>query len=123
MKKSRKLMSVLLVVAMLFTLVSPAMAANTTISVATDDKRTYDVYQIFTGDLAKDENDNEILSNVKWGGNGKGKIGEAVEQTVLDDLKAVNGQDYQDKLDTIKKYVNIELRSIKNWKLIVITFR
>lgn len=65
MKKSRKIMSVLLVVAMLFTLVSPAMAADTTYTITINNSETghtYEAYQIFAGDLH-----DGVLSNITWG--------------------------------------------------------
>ena len=106
MRKSRKLMSILLVVAMLFTLAAPAMAApaNTTISVDENDNRTYAVYQIFTGELH-----NGVLSNIKWGKNGTETEGEAVNQDTLTALEGVNGvgNTYQQKLGVIKQYVNL----------------
>ena len=101
----KKLTIMLLVVAMLFTLVNPAMAANATISVQAGDNRTYDVYQIFTGDLDEKENE-KILSNVKWGKNGTGTKGNAVEQDVLDTLAAAAGSDTE-KLAVIQTYVNL----------------
>lgn len=63
--------------------------------------RTYDVYQIFTGDLY-----NGFLSNVKWGQNSTGTVGEAVDQTILDALAAVNSKSDTEKLTVIQNYVN-----------------
>lgn len=101
MKKSRKIMSVLLVVAMLFTLISPAMAAEKTISVKAEDTHSYDVYQIFTGDLHEG-----VLSNIKWGVNGTGETGTSVSQTILDELSGTSGSDTA-KLAVIQKYVDL----------------
>lgn len=54
-------------------------AENVTITAPAGSTRTYDVYQIFTGDLS-----GNVLSNVKWGENGTGKAGEAVAKEALD---------------------------------------
>ena len=62
MKHPRKLASLLLALIKDFALATTAFAAeNTTISAPKGSTRTYDVYQIFTGDLY-----NGVLSNVKW---------------------------------------------------------
>ena len=62
MKHTKKLASLLLALVMVFALATTAFAADTTITAPAGSTRTYDVYQIFTGDLAGD-----VLSNVKWG--------------------------------------------------------
>ena len=106
MKKSRKLMSILLVVAMLFTLVSPAMAEGETtekVAITVSDDRTYEVYQIFTGDLHGVK-----LSNVVWGKNGTGDEGKAVSQEILNELAAKKDSTSDiEKLEVIEKYVNL----------------
>ena len=80
MKKSRKLMSILLVVAMLFTLVSPAMADDgytITINNTSETEHSYVAYQIFAGTV----NDKGNLGNITWGSGisdaGKDALGEA----------------------------------------------
>lgn len=70
---------------MVFAMSATAFAADTTISVNEDDAHSYDVYQIFTGDL-----ENGVLKNVKWGKNGTGNVGDPVDQSILDGLEAVN---------------------------------
>lgn len=103
MKQTRKLLSILLALAMVCALATTAFAATeTTISAPADSTRTYDVYQIFTGDLSKG-----VLSNVKWGKNGTGDVGAAVDQTTLNALTAVNGKSDTEKLTEIQKYVNL----------------
>ena len=80
MNHARKLASLLLALIMVFALATTAFAAeNTTISAPKGSTRTYDVYQIFTGDLY-----NGVLSNVKWGQNSTATVGDAVDQTILD---------------------------------------
>lgn len=102
MKHTKKLASLLLALVMVFALATTAFAADTTITAPAGSTRTYDVYQIFTGDLAGD-----VLSNVKWGKNGTGTVGEAVPQATLDALAAVNSLSDTKKLEKISKYVNL----------------
>ena len=107
MIKSRKLMSILLVVAMLFTLAAPAMAEGETtekVAITVSDDRTYEVYQIFTGDLHGGK-----LSNVVWGKNGTGTEGQAVPQETLNELAAKKDSTNDiEKLAVIKNYVQLE---------------
>ena len=104
MKHARKLASLLLALVMVFALATTAFAAgNTTISAPAGSTRTYDVYQIFTGDLHEG-----VLSNIKWGKNGTGTEGNAVDQTTLDALAAVNGKSDTEKLTEIQKYVKLD---------------
>ena len=103
MKHTKKLASLLLALVMVFALATTAFAAeNTTISAPEKNTRTYDVYQIFTGDLHEG-----VLSNIKWGENGTGTKGTAVDQTILDALAVVNSKSDTDKLTVIQKYVKL----------------
>lgn len=67
----------------------------------------YEIYQIFTGDLA-----GTTLSNVKWGINGKipeGKaIGDAVEQSILNSLTAVNASSEKEILAVVEQYADLQ---------------
>lgn len=63
---------------------------------------TYEVYQIFTGDYA-----NGVLSNVKWGKNGTGTEGEAVDADTITALTKVNTGTDAEKLAVIKTYANL----------------
>ena len=104
MKHTKKLASLLLALVMVFALAATAFAAeNTTISAPKGSTRTYEVYQIFTGDLHEG-----VLSNIKWGKNGTGTVGKAVDQTILDALAAVNGKSDTEKLTEIQKYVKLD---------------
>ena len=104
MKHTKKLASLLLALVMVFALATTAFAAeNTTISAPEGSTRTYEVYQIFTGDLHEG-----VLSNIKWGKNGTGTVGTAVDQTALDALAAVNGKSDTEKLTEIQKYVKLD---------------
>lgn len=104
MKHTKKLASLLLALVMVFALATTAFAAeNATISALEGSTRTYDVYQIFTGDLHEG-----VLSNIKWGRNGTGTEGTVVDQTTLDALAAVNGKSDTEKLTEIQKYVKLD---------------
>ena len=104
MKHTKKLASLLLALVMVFALATTTFAAeDTTISAPDGSTRTYDVYQIFTGDLHEG-----VLSNIKWGKNGTGTVGKAVDQTILDALAAVNGKSNTEKLTEIQKYVKLD---------------
>lgn len=104
MKHTKKLASLLLALVMVFALATTAFAAeNTIISPPEGSTRTYDVYQIFTGDLYEG-----VLSNIKWGKNGTGTEGTAVDQTTLAALAAVNGKSDTEKLTEIQKYVKLD---------------
>lgn len=104
MKHTKKLASLLLALVMVFALATTAFAAkNATISAPKESNRTYEVYQIFTGDLHEG-----VLSNIKWGKNGTGTKGTAVDQTTLAALAAVNGKGDTEKLTEIQKYVKLD---------------
>lgn len=118
MKKAmKKLMAALLAVAMVCAMAIPAFAdsssSTSTAPVTTlytiaapHNGHTYEIYQIFTGDY--DALQPSMLTNIKWGKNGTGKAGDAVEQTVLDALsKVASYTSDRDKLDVIDKYVTL----------------
>lgn len=80
---------------------------NPTITFPTDTKyqdHTYEVYQIFTGDLS-----DGVLSNVKYGENGAKTKGTEVTAAELKQLTDVNveGKTDQDKLDVIKTFADL----------------
>lgn len=104
MKHAKKFASLLLALVMVFALATTAFAAeDTTISAPEGSTRTYEVYQIFTGDLHEG-----VLSNIKWGKNSTGTKGTAVDQTTLAALAAVNGKSDTEKLTEIQKYVKLD---------------
>ena len=118
MKKAmKKLMAALLAVAMVCAMAIPAFAAGSSSTstapvttlytiAAPHNGHTYEIYQIFTGDY--DALQPSMLTNIKWGKNGTGTAGEAVEQTVLDALsKVASYTSDSDKLDVIDKYVTL----------------
>lgn len=118
MKKAmKKLMAALLAVAMVCAMAIPAFAdgsssTNTAAVIkytitAPKNGHTYEIYQIFTGDY--DPLQPSMLANIKWGKNGTGTAGDAVEQTVLDALSAVaSSASDKAKLDVIENYVKLD---------------
>lgn len=82
--------------------VSATAFAEETYTITVTDNRTYEVYQIFTGDLSE-----STLSNVKWGKNGTGTKGEAVDKSTLAALTEVTSSTNNTaKLAVIENYVN-----------------
>lgn len=109
MKKMKRLgalaLSVVMVLAMsVFAFAAEGNGTSYTIT-APDNDHTYEIYQIFTGDLSED---GTTLSNVKWGENGTGTKGEAVAQNILDELAAVNSKTDAEKLAVIEKYTTLQ---------------
>ena len=118
MKKAiKKLMAALLAAAMVCAMAIPAFAdgsSSTGTAPVTKYKITapatthiYEIYQIFTGDY--DASNPSMLSNIKWGANGKGgTTGDAVDETVLNALSGV-ASDASDsaKLAVIENYVDL----------------
>lgn len=96
----KKIVSLALAVIMAFAMSATAFAATIT---NTSESHTYEVYQIFTGDL-----NGKTLSNVKWGANGTGTVGAKEEDTILKELSELdaNASDTE-KLAVIQKYVNL----------------
>lgn len=118
MKKAmKKLMAALLAVAMVCAMAIPAFAdSSSSTSTAAVTKytitapkngHTYEIYQIFTGDY--DALQPSMLTNIKWGENGTGTVGAAVEQNVLNALSAVaSSASDKAKLDVIENYVKLD---------------
>ena len=64
---------------------------------------TYEVYQIFTGDLSE-----RTLSNVKWGRNSKNNEGANVGAAVLATIEGLKGETDAKIWNGIEQYVNFE---------------
>lgn len=104
----KKFLSILLAAMLLLATAGVAFAAEFAITVpasTTGVDHTYEVYQIFTGDLSTD---GTILSNVKWGQNAASGYtpGEKVADEVLTTLTGTSGTD-KEKLAVIANYVNV----------------
>lgn len=110
MKNFKRIASLLLAMTMILCMAMPIFADDEDASATT--KYTYEIYQIFTGTYDKDS---QVLSDLKWGQNGTGTIGELVDKDVRDALEAVNveGATNAQKLEVITKYFNAETKAIK----------
>ena len=97
------LLSLVMVLAM--SVVAFAGGAATFTITAPATTHQYEIYQIFTGDLS-----GTTLSNVKWGKNGSGVEGEAVSETVINELTAVNSASDTEKLEVIKSMPSYRIR-------------
>lgn len=113
----KKLMAALLAVAMVCAMAIPAFADSSSSTgtaavtrytiTAPKNGHTYEIYQIFTGDY--DPSNKTMLANIKWGENGTGTVGAAVEQNVLNALSAVaSSASDKAKLDVIENYVKLD---------------
>lgn len=111
MKMLKKLFAFVAAFAMLLALPTTVLAEETHTITAPDNGHKYEIYQIFTGDLATDG----TLSNVKWGQNGTlkvneqetAKVGEAVPESVLNSLTDSTLDTDAKKLAQIKNYANL----------------
>ena len=115
MKRFKRLFSLLAVAAMVLTMNMTAFAADHSITIAAAEEgeasHTFEVYQIFTGTYGTDDEENGVLSDLKWGRNGTGTEGEAVPDDVIEALEAASGNDAE-KLAVIEGYFNDESNSI-----------
>ena len=90
MKKMKKVMALLLSLVMVLAMSVVAFAGEGSAGssapkiTAPNNGHQYEIYQIFTGDYSKG-----TLSNVKWGKNGTGKLGETVADDVITALTNV----------------------------------
>lgn len=107
MKKLKRIFALVLAAAMVLAMNLTAFAEETTYTItAPNNTHTYEVYQIFTGDYH-----NGVLSNIKWGQNGTGDEGEAVDSSIIDELKKASGSDTE-KLKVIEQYVNLKSNAL-----------
>lgn len=108
MKRVKRVLALLAAFALVLAMAVPAFADGATHQLkvnASGENHTYQVYQIFTGEMSTNKAGAKVLSNIKWGKNGTGKTGEAVEQDTLTALESATSSDTQ-KLAVIKSYVN-----------------
>ena len=110
MKIMKKAMAMILSIVMMLAMCVTAFAdeAATTFKItAPANNHQYEIYQIFTGDYSGGK-----LVNEKWGVNGTGTVGEAVDETTLNALNAVSNSTYTEKKNVINNYVNWESTAI-----------
>ena len=101
----KKLVTIILALAMILAMSIPALAANDTytLTITGTAGHTYDIYQIYTGNISQ-EDDKTVLSNVKYGANHypvDGGVGDAVPADELEAL--VNSNDPTGILDSAVK--------------------
>lgn len=106
MKRVKRVLALLAAFALVLAMAVPAFANGANYTISTDQaNHTYEVYQIFTGDLSA-----KTLSNVKWGANTKGRgtanVGEAVDSTVLAAIEGLKGKTDAEILEGIESYVD-----------------
>lgn len=102
---TKRFFALLMAVVMVLALSVPAFA-DVTIK-APDNDRTYEVYQIFTGDYVV-QNNKEVLSNVKWGANGNGgSVGEVVTTDTLKTIEALGSLGESERAAELAKYVTM----------------
>ena len=104
MKKMKRLVALALSVVMVLAMSVVAFAAETKhrITVKDTDDHSYAIYQIFTGDFAKN-----TLSNVKWGINGTGTTGDAVDDSTLKSLTDVNSKSEREILEVVENHADL----------------
>lgn len=110
MKRVKRVLALLAAFALVLAMAVPAWAEEATHQLkvkASGANHTYKVYQIFTGEMSTNDAKAKVLSNVKWGKNGTGKIGGAVEAGILTALESATGSDTQ-KLAVINNYVKLD---------------
>jgi fimbrial isopeptide formation D2 family protein/LPXTG-motif cell wall-anchored protein len=102
----KRISAMFLCLLMTMGIATTAFAANSTYTItAPDNGHSYEVYQIFTGDL-----DAGVLSNIKWGQNGTGYVsGQTtyVAGTITQELEALASKTDAEKLTVITKYVDL----------------
>ena len=106
MKKVKRMLALLAAFALVLAMAVPAFADGVKYTISTDQaNHTYEVYQIFKGDLSE-----RTLSNVKWGENTKGrgtaKVGDAVDSTVLATIEGLKGKTDAEIWAGIEQYVD-----------------
>lgn len=92
-------------------LIQPAPVEAATIIAPAAENHTYDVFQIFTGDVLALENNETGLKNIKWGQNALDSkanvtVGEQVPDSVIELLQSVQNKTQAEKLQVIEQFVN-----------------
>lgn len=98
------MLALLAALALVLAMAVPAFADEAKYTISTDQaNHTYEVYQIFTGDLSE-----RTLSNVKWGRNSKNNEGANVGAAVLATIEGLKGETDAKIWNGIEQYVNFE---------------
>lgn len=111
MKRIKRLAAVMMAAIMALAMSITAFATETPGESASTPSvtHTYEIYQIFTGDYAEG-----VLSNIKWGANGTGTVGEKVADDVLEALEAVaEATSDTEKLAVINQYAKLTTTPVK----------
>lgn len=114
MKTMKKLMTLVLSIAMVLALGVTAFAAEQTYTITINNSatgHTYKAYQILTGDLTIDANNNKVLSNLVWGSGvtseAETKLGAAKNLQLNTSDDAANfAKDVADYLNASKAYTS-----------------
>ncbi len=80
----------------------PSATSKTCTITAPENDHTYQIYQIFTGDLAELDG-KTVLSNIKWGINGKGTTGDPVDEKTINEFM---GKSDNELRNVAMKYIN-----------------
>jgi len=111
-------MALVIAIVMTMAMAMPAMAASIELKqepASFADSHTYNVYQIFTGDIGTNEEGEQILQNVKYGAN-FGDTGASVPKSVLDDV-GTDARAYADSIiESLHGNPVAQLTSANNFK-------
>lgn len=109
MKRIKRLAAVMMAAIMALAMSITAFATEAPGASASPVTHIYEIYQIFTGDYA-----GGVLSNIKWGANGTGTVGNKVDTTILDELENVKDATSDTaKLEIINKYANLTTTPVR----------
>lgn len=100
----KKTAAVILALVLAMAMVIPAFADNTPVTydiTSPSNGHTYNVYQIFTGEVS-----DGVLIDVKWGENGTDTEGDSVPQSILNTIAALNGSDAEKAKYIYENYVD-----------------
>lgn len=109
MKQFKKLISIMLTVAMTLAMTVTAFAANADPSEAPAPatvNHSYEIYQIFTGDY---DAATKTLSNIKWGSNAKAgeTAGKDVDETTLETIEALKDTAENQRAQALAAYADL----------------
>lgn len=104
MKQAKKLLALVMVLAMVMSLGITAFAAagdsvTSTITVPDDDGHTYEAFQVLTATLTEDEEGKAIFSDVSWGKNAKAGVGSV--EDFMDSIKDLGEKALRDAVEAV----------------------